>query len=66
MTDTAGREPTVRELVALIQELIEAGDDIRCYPSGASGFEEWDAARDKAQLTIGRWVDEDGTWRDMA
>lgn len=52
--------------LAIIRELIEAGDGIRCYPSGAVGFDEWGEVMAAAELVIGQWVDEDGTWRTTA
>ena len=55
----------LQDAVMAIRDLIEAGEGIRCYPSGAVGFDDWDEARDAAQMLIRQWIDEDGTWRKM-
>lgn len=54
-----------RVMVRVLKELVEAGNDIRCYPSGAVGFDEWYDASEIAQLVLKQFVDEDGTWRPM-
>ena len=62
--------PRERQLVATIKELIEAGDDIRCFPSGAVGFDGWHEAMGKAQLLLGEFrilePDGFGGWMDAA
>ena len=52
--------------VATIKELIEAGDSIRCYPSGAVGFDEWYEAQEKAQELLSEFLDEEGNWHPIA
>ena len=48
------------QLVAVIKDLIEAGDGIRCYPSGAVGFDEWYEAQARAQDAIGEFHSVEG------
>lgn len=38
----------------VIEDLLEAGNDIRCYPEGEVGFEDWWEAADRARAFLAK------------
>jgi hypothetical protein len=54
-----------QQLTEVLKEVIEAGDGIRCYPSGAVGFDEWYEVQAKAQEILSEFLGEDGEWHPV-
>ena len=43
--------------IEIIKALVEAGEDIQCFPEGATGIEEWHEAKRQAEEFLGETLD---------